>query len=150
MVAGQGINRYITEGHVLSPTPGVIDMRKPQPGQPHRTVSHSEEMEDHPRAQEMIHVPDLGHRTVTGCVVHHVIGPPHHSPTAGTAPEVAKDKHSNAETTAVGHVLILKDVRATLSSVADLVIGKELLPTQADPPAEMHQGFVHIVAEPTA
>jgi hypothetical protein len=125
-------------------------MRKPHPGQPHRTVSHSEGMEDHTLAQEMIHVPDLGHRIGTGCVVHRVIGRPHHSPTAGTAPEVAKDKHSNAETTAIGHVLILKDVRATLSSVADLVIGKEPLPTQAGPPAEMHQGSVHIVAELTA
>jgi hypothetical protein len=150
MVAGLGINQDITAGHVLPPTPGVIDMRKPQLGKLHQTVSHSEEMVDHPPAQEMIHVADLGHRTGTGCVVHRVIGRLHHSPTAGTAPEVAKDKHSNAETTAVGHVLILKDVRATLSSVADLVIGKEPPPTQVGPPAEMHQGSVHIVADLTA
>ena len=32
MVAGLGINQDITVGHVLPPTPGVIDMRKPQPG----------------------------------------------------------------------------------------------------------------------
>ena len=87
MVAGLGINQDITAGHVLPPTPGVIDMRKPQLGKLHQTVSHSEEMVDHPPAQEMIHVADLGHRTGTGCVVHHVIGPPHQIPTAEMAPE---------------------------------------------------------------
>ena len=149
MVAGLGINQDITAGHVLPPTPGVIDMRKPQLGKLHQTVSHSEEMVDHPPAQEMIHVADQGHRTVTGCAAHHVIGLCH-SPTVGTAPEAAKDKCSNAEKAAIGHVPLLKDVQATLSTVAGLVIGEVLLPTQADPPAEMDQGFVHIVAEPIA
>ena len=69
---------------------------------------------------------------------------------AGMAPELAKDKLSNAETAVIEHGPIPKDVLATLSSVEDLLIGKEPLPTQADPPAEMHQGFVHIVAELTA
>jgi hypothetical protein len=133
MVADQGVNQDITEGHVLPPTHRVINMRKPQPGQPHRTVSHSEGMEGQPLAQEMITVPDLGHRTITGHVVHHVIGHPHHSPMAGTAPGVAKDKNSNAKTAVIEHVLIPKDVRATLSSVEDLLIDKEPPPTQADP-----------------
>jgi hypothetical protein len=150
MVADLGISQDITANHVLPPTPGVIDMRKPHLGKLHQTVSNSVEMVDHPPALDMIHVADLGHKTRTGCVFHHVIGRPHHNPIVGTVPEVVKDKLSNAETTALGHVLILKDVRATLSSVADLVIGKEPPPTQVGPPAEMHQDSVHIVVDLTA
>ena len=150
MGAGQGKNQNTEEGHVLPPIPGVINTTEPQPGQPHQTVSASKATEDPPPATQMIHVPDLGHRTVKECVVHHVIGPPHHSPTAGTAPEAVKDKLSNAEKVAIGHVPILKDVRATLSTVEGLVIGEVPLPTRAEAPAEIHQGFVRIVAEPIA
>ena len=150
MGTGQGKNQNTEEGHVLSPIPGVINTTEPQPGQPHQTVSASKATEDPPPATKMIHVPDLGHRTVKECVVHHVIGPPHRSPTAGTAPEAVKDKLSNAEKVAIGHVPILKDVRATLSTVEGLVIGEVPLPTRAEAPAEIHQGFVRIVAEPIA
>ena len=149
-VAGQGVNQDITEGHVLPPTRGVINMRKPQPGQPHRTVSHSEGAEGQPLAQETITVPDLGHWVITGSVVHHVIGRTNHSPVAGTAPEIAKDKLSNAETAVIEHGPIPKDVLATLSSVEDLLIGKEPPPTQADPQAGMHQGFARTVVDQTA
>ena len=82
--------------------------------------------------------------------MHHVIGRTHHSPMAGMAPELAKDKLSNAETAVIEHGPIPKDVLATLSSVEDLLIGKEPPPTQADPQAGMHQGFARTVVDQTA
>ena len=152
IVAGQEVNHNMTAGHVPPPTHGVIDMRKPQLGRPHQTASSSEEMEDHPLYREVTHVAEVGHRTGTGFVAHHVIGRPHHSlAAAGTAPEVANNKPPNAGTTAIEHALLLKDVRAILSSgVADLKIGKEPLVTQVGHQAEMHQDSVHIAVDQTA
>ena len=130
MGAGQGKNQNIGEGHVLPPIPGVINTTEPQPGQPHQTVSASKATEHPPPATQMIHVPDRGHRMLKECIVHHVTGPPHSSPRAWTAPEAVKDELSNVEKVATGHIIIPKDVRATLSTVAGLGIEEVILPPE--------------------
>ena len=151
MVAGQEVNHNMTAGHVPPQTHGVIDMRKLQQGRPHQTASKSEEMEHSLLYRGVTYVAEVGHRTGTGLVAHHVIGRPHHS-LAGMAPEVANNNHSNAGTTAQEHAPILKDVRAILSNGgADLRIGKELLATRVGLPAEpMYQDSAHTAVDQTA
>jgi hypothetical protein len=151
MAAGQEVNHNMTAGHVPPPTHGVIDTRKLQQGRPRQTASKLEEMEHHLLYRGVTYVTEVGHGTETGLVAHHVIGRQHHS-LAGMDPEDANNNHSNAGTTAQGHVPILKDVRATLSNGgADLRIGKELLATRVGLPAEpMYQDSAHTAVDQTA
>ena len=123
MGIGQGKNQNNSEpGHVLSPTPGVIKTIDPQTGQTPQINNAPKFMESlPPQATQMTLAPDLGHRMVIECVVHHKTGPPHSRLRIGTTPEAAKDdQRSNVEKVATGHVLILKDARATLSTGAGL------------------------------
>jgi hypothetical protein len=138
MVAGQEVNHNMTAGHVPPQTHGVIDMRKLLQGRPHQTASKLEEMEHSLLYRGVTYVAKVGHMTEIGLAAHHVIGLPHHS-LAEMDPEDANNNNnrSNAGTTAQGHVPILKDVRAILSNGgADLRIGKELLATRVDLPAD--------------
>ena len=138
MVAGQEVNHNMTAGHVPPQTHGVIDMRKLQQGRPHQTASKLEEMEHSLLYRGVTYVVEVGQRTEIGLAANHVIGLPHHS-LAEMDPEDANNNNnlSNAGTTAQGHTPILKDVRAILSNGgADLRIGKELLATRVDLPAD--------------
>ena len=150
MGIGQGKNQNNSEpGHVLSPTPGVIEIPDPQLGQPLQTNNAPKVTESPPpQATQMTLVLDLGPKMVKECVFHRGKGPPHSSLRVGTTQEAAKDNpRSNVATVATGHVLALEDARATLLTGVGLAIGKVLQASPAEAPAETEQDFVHIVVD---